>query len=46
LAEIEKAIEAEMTAAKTPGAAVAVISGYKPTRNFKVEQISDAGTQP
>lgn len=29
LAEIEKAIEAEMTAAKTPGAAVAVISGDK-----------------
>jgi CubicO group peptidase (beta-lactamase class C family) len=29
LAEIEKAIEAEMTATKTPGAAVAVISGDK-----------------
>jgi CubicO group peptidase (beta-lactamase class C family) len=29
LAEIEKAIEAEMTAAKTPGAAVAVISADK-----------------
>ncbi len=29
LAEVEKAIEAEMTASKTPGAAVAVISGDK-----------------
>ncbi len=29
LAEIEKAVEAEMTATKTPGAAVAVISGDK-----------------
>jgi CubicO group peptidase (beta-lactamase class C family) len=29
LAEVEKAIEAEMAATKTPGAAVAVISGDK-----------------